>query len=140
MIWWRTEQVPIAGAGAGAARESEMKIQDLAGKIGAEVLTPGRGAEVRVDQVYAADRISELLDAAADNILLVSNLPGSHLVRLAELMDVPGICLVNGQMPEAPLIEAAKEHGTLLMVSPGSLFETCGRLYQCLVEEKRPSR
>lgn len=117
-----------------------MKLLDLAGKISADVLTPGRGAEVRVDQVYAADRISELLDAAADHVLLVSNLPGSHLVRLAELMDVPGICLVAGQMPEVSLVEAAKEHGTLLMVSPDGLFETCGRIYQHLVEEKRPGR
>jgi hypothetical protein len=117
-----------------------MKLADLAEQIGAAVLTPGRGLATRVDQVYAADRISELLDAAADNVLLVSNLPGSHLLRLAELMDVPGICLVNRQMPEAALIDAAREHGTLLMVSSAGLFETCGRLYQCLVEEKRPVR
>lgn len=115
-----------------------MKLTDLARRIGSEVLTPGRGTDVRLDQVYAADRISELLNAAAENVLLVSNLPGSHLVRLAELMDVPGICLVNGQSPDASLIEAAKGHGTLLMVSPTGLFDTCGRLFKFLSEEKRP--
>jgi hypothetical protein len=58
-------------------------------------------------------------------------------VHVAELMDIPGICLVAGQVPEEGVLAAAGAHQTLLMVSPASLFETCGRIYQALAEEKR---
>ncbi len=111
-----------------------MKLDTLAMRIGAKILTPGRGVSVELDQVYAGDRISDLLNAAKDNHLLISNLAGGHLARVAELMDVPGICLVAGQKPDDAMLEAVREHGTLLMVSPVGLFETCGRIHGCLAE------
>jgi hypothetical protein len=116
-----------------------MQIEQLAKAIGAAVLTPGRGAAVESDQVYAGDRISDLLNAAGESALLVSNLASNHLIRVAELMDVPGICLVSRQRPDEAMLEAAKEHGTLLMVSPVGLFETCGRIYRILAGETRSS-
>jgi hypothetical protein len=116
-----------------------MKLEELAKTIGATVLTSGRGITVEADQIYAGDRISDLLNAAGENVLLVSNLASTHLLRVAELMEVPGICLVGRQQPDAAMLETAKEHGTLLMVSPVGLFETCGRIYQSLTGGLRSS-
>jgi hypothetical protein len=113
-----------------------VKLNELAQKIGAKVLTPGRAFDIRLDLVYAGDRISDLLNAAGDHALLVTNLASAHLVRVAELMDIPGICVVSGQAPDPRMIQAAEEHGTLLMVSPKGLFETSGRIYQLLSEGK----
>jgi hypothetical protein len=109
-----------------------VKLNELAQHIGAKVLTPGKAIDIRLDSVYAGDRISDLLGAAGDHALLVTNLASTHLVRVAELMDIPGICMVNGQTPDERMIQAAKEHGTLLMVSAKGLFETSGRIYQSL--------
>lgn len=109
-----------------------MKLEQLAHEISARIFTPGRGLNVEVDQVYAGDRISDLLNAAGDHALLVSNLSSTHLLRVAELMDIPGLCLVGGQTPDESMLAAAAEHGTLLMVSRAGLFETCGRLYRAL--------
>jgi hypothetical protein len=114
-----------------------MKLQELAKVVGVEIRVPGRGLSVDVDGVYAGDRVSDLLNAAGDHVLLVSNLASSHLIRVAELMDVPGICLVGGQVPDPVAEETAREHGTVLLVSPVGLFETCGRMYQCLAQEQR---
>jgi hypothetical protein len=116
-----------------------MRLADLASRIGATNHATGNDVTVAADQVYAGDRISDLLNAAGDHGLLVSNLASTHLMRVAELMDIPGICLVNGHVPDSAMIETAQEHGTLLMVSPVGLFETCGRIYACLSEEQ-PSR
>ncbi len=116
-----------------------MKLASLADSIGAKILMPGRDVTVDLDQVYAGDRISDLLNEAKDNTLLVSNLASAHLIRVAELMDVPGICLVAGQQPDAAMLATAREHGTLLMVSPVGLFETCGRIHAALTQEKRPA-
>ena len=113
-----------------------MRLDELATQIGARVQTPGRGAEVEREQVYAGDRISDLLNAAGDHMLLVTNLASEHLIRVAELMDIPGLCLVCGQVPSSEMIATALGHSTLVMTSPSGLFETCGRIHRCLSLER----
>ena len=114
-----------------------MKLTELAERIGAQVLCAGRGGDVDAEQVYAGDRISDLLNAAGEHVLLVTNLASGQLVQMAELLDVPAICVVNGRGPEAAVVAAASGNGTLLMVCSASLFETCGRIHACLAAEVR---
>lgn len=113
-----------------------MNIAELAERIGARVLNPERARDVDVDRVHAGDRMSDLLSHVSDTTLLVTHIANHGLVRLIELMDAPGICLVNGAMPDALVQEAAERCGTILMVSPATLFETCGRLHRCLHPEE----
>ncbi|NLE21521.1 MAG: redox-sensing transcriptional repressor Rex [Actinobacteria bacterium] len=111
---------------------SDMKLEELAARIGADVVTPGQPGGTTVARVYAGDRVSDLLNEASDKTLLVSNLASVQMLRVAELMDVPGICFVNGVQPDDEMIELARENETLLMVSPQGVFETCGLIYQAL--------
>ena len=116
---------------------SNMKLEDLAHEIGARVITPGRAGGTEVAKIYAGDRVSDLLNEASDKTLLVSNLASVQLLRVAELMDVPGICFVNDVDPDADVIDLARQNGTLLLVSPSGVFETCGLIYQVLSGEKQ---
>ncbi len=125
----RTIDTLLAGA--------NMKLQDLAGKIGARILTPGTGPDTEVTRIYAGDRVSDLLNEASDKTLLVTNLANLQMVRVAELMEVPGICFVDGIDPGPEIIDLATENGTLLMVSPAGVFETCGLIYQLLASDTR---
>lgn len=112
-----------------------MKLATLAEKIGARLLTPGKTLNVAADQVYAGDRISDLLNAASEHVLMVTNLASGQLTMMAGLLDVPCICLVNSQMPDETMLRSAREHGTAILVSSCGLFETCGRIYRCFAEE-----
>ena len=114
-----------------------MQLDALAKAIGARFLGDACTRDVDLDQVYAGDRISDLLNAAGDHAILVSNLASGQLIRVAQLMDIPCICLVNGQEPDDAMLAAASEHETVLMVSPFSLFETCGRIHASLAVECR---
>lgn len=114
-----------------AGCEAGMTLAEMAAKIGAVLLTPMAG-QGPVRCVYAGDRISDLLTHAQEGTLLVSNLSGGQLIRLAELMDGVALCLVGGQMPDDAVIAAAQQHGTGVLVSPVGVYETCGRLYACL--------
>jgi len=116
---------------------SEMKLEDLAQSIGARIVTPGKPGGTEVARIYAGDRVSDLLNEASDKTLLVSNLASMQMLRVAELMDVPGICFVNGAEPDDEMAELARANGTLLMVSPAGVFETCGLIYQHLSGETR---
>ena len=108
-----------------------MNLDEIALRIGARIVS-GPSAAASVERVYAGDRISDLLNNADPRALLISNIVGPQLLRVAQLMDVPGICLLNGTMPDGELLAAAGAHQTLLMVSPAGMYETCGRIYQCL--------
>jgi redox-sensing transcriptional repressor len=111
---------------------SQMRLEDLAQNIGARVVTPGKAGGTEVAKIYAGDRVSDLLNEASDKTLLVSNLASVQMLRVAELMDVPGICFVNGVEPDTDVVQLATENGTMLMVAPSGVFETCGLIYQFL--------
>ena len=115
---------------------SNMKLEDLAADIGATVVTPGKPGGTSVARIYAGDRVSDLLNEASDKTLLVTNLASVQMLRVAELMDVPGICFVNGVEPDVEMVELARDNDTLLMVSPQGVFETCGLIYWALDRER----
>jgi len=114
-----------------------MNLEDLARKISAKIYTRGKPISIEINRIYAGDRISDLLSQATVKTLLVTNLTGGQVMRVAQLMDIPGICLLDDLIPEPEMINIAIEHQTLLMVSPVGMFETCGRMYQILLEESR---
>jgi len=118
-----------------------MKLADLAAEIEADIVTNGEKAvSIEIESVYAGDRISDMLNEASDTTLFVTNLTSAPLIRVAELMDVPALCLLNGEVPEPDLVSAATQHGTVLLVSPVGMFVTCGRLYGCLTGEGTAGR
>lgn len=111
-----------------------MNIEELAAEIGATVVVPGQDV-ASIERVYAGDRVSDLLNHAGQGTLIVSNLPGTQLARLADLMDLPALCLVDGAAAE-PAAAAAGLRGTAVLVSRAGLFETCGLIYRCLQQER----
>lgn len=111
---------------------ASMKLEDLAERIGARILAPGRPGGTEISNIYAGDRVSDLLNEASDSTLLVSNLASVQMVRVAELMDVPGVCFVGGIDPDPEIVELARVNGTLLMVSPVGVYETCGLIHNVL--------
>jgi redox-sensing transcriptional repressor len=111
---------------------ANMKLEELAQKIGARILTPGSPSGTEVTRIYAGDRVSDLLNEASDKTLLVTNLANVQMIRLAELMEVPGVCFVDGVDPEREIIELATADHTMIIVSPVGVFETCGLIYQVL--------
>lgn len=112
-----------------------MKLNTLAEKIGATILNHGKYASIQIDRVYAGDKMSDLLNEASDTTLIVTNLTNPQLLRVAEIMDVPGICLLNSVTPKPELVNAAIRHGTTIIVSPYSMSETYKRLYKLMIDD-----
>ena len=114
-----------------------MTVEQLAVHIGARIYkSPGDHRYIK--KVYAGDRISELLNAASEDTLLVTNLVHPQLFRVAQLMEVPGICLLNGVSVGKEMLNLAVQNGTCVLVSYAGMFETCGRIWGCLVKEVTP--
>jgi len=116
--------------------EIAMKLESLIERIEAKALAPGKPG-VEIGRFYASARISDLLNMASGDTLLVSDVKNPQLLRVSELLEVPAICLLNDIQPDAAMLAAAVENGTALIVSPLGLEEACKRLKQCLGEEIR---
>jgi len=116
-----------------------MTLTELAERIGAKLLLPVQPHDIEIDKFYADDRISELIVNTCPRTLVVSDIINPHILRVAKLVDVRAICLLNGLIPESEMIDAAKEHETVLMISPLDKLATVKRLCQCLGLEARLS-
>ena len=114
-----------------------LSLEQLAERIGARVIVPGAQGNTNVTKIYAGDRVSDLLHEASQKTLLVTKLANVQMVRVAELIDVPGICFVDDADPSQEIIDLAQDNGTLLMVSPLGVFETCGLIFHNLSEQNR---
>ena len=110
----------------------EVRLDELARCIGAQIISGESCPQRIVEKIYAGDRVSDLLNEASDRTLLVTNLMSLQMIRVAELMDVPAVCFVNGASPAPEIVAKADSAGTTLMVSPIGVFETCGLIYQSL--------
>ena len=112
--------------------EPGMKLKDLALAIEAR-MHPGSGnGDSRIVRVYAGITMSDLIAHASSDTLIVTSLNNAQLARVAELMDVPGICLVDGTAPGPELLAAAQKVGTTIVVSPAGLEATHRALHQVL--------
>lgn len=109
-----------------------MRIKDLAHAIEARLLPGSGNADADVFRVYAGATMSDLIAHAASDTLIVTSLNNAQLARVAELMDVPCLCLVNGTAPGPELLAAAARAGTALMVSASGLEATVRSLHQVL--------
>lgn len=113
-----------------------MNLEDLARKIGARLYSRGGQGCPEAREVYASDTMSSLIANASRDTLLVTSLNNNQLIRVAELMDAPGLCLVGGAQPSPQLLARARETGAVIMVSPLGLEETRTRLEECLSAER----
>ena len=107
-----------------------MRISTLAENIRARILNQGESSHKEINRIYAGDKMTDLLNESSNTTLLVTSLASTQLLRLAELMDAPGICLLNDIVPDPQLVKKAASYGTTIMVSAADMFETCGRIYQ----------
>ena len=105
-----------------------MRIEDLARAIEARLVVPNENHGCEVTRVYGANTMSDLIANAGGDTLLVTALSTTQLIRVAELMDVPGICLVDSTAPSPELLAQARSAGTALLVAPGTLESTLRRL------------
>lgn len=102
-----------------------MRVIELAEIIDARLHLGRCSGDSEISRVHASDTMSDLIEHAAADTLLLTTLNNNQLIRVAELMDVPGICLVSGADPLPELLARACAAGTAILVSPTGLEETC---------------
>jgi predicted transcriptional regulator len=105
-----------------------MKLQEIADALGCEVLTPIDNS-VEIEDVAAADGMSEILAFARPGALMVTGLTNIQSVRTALVADSRAILYVRGKRPPEAVLQLARQTGIPVLVTRLGMFESCGVLY-----------
>lgn len=86
--------------------------------------------DLDIERAGASDLMSDVLVFTQPNMLLVTGLTNPQAVRTADMAEAPAIVFVRGKYPPATTLALAEELGIAVILSPYSMFETCGLLYE----------
>jgi predicted transcriptional regulator len=103
-------------------------IRDL---LRAEVFN-GDDLSVRVEQVGAADLMSDVLALSKPGMLLLTGLTSTQVIRTAIVVDLSGVVFVRGKKPGEAVIALAREAGIPVLGTSLTMFEAAGVLYGAL--------
>jgi len=78
---------------------------------------------------HASDLMSDVLTFSGAGSLLLTGLTNAQVIRAAEISDFAGVCFVRGKKPQPEAVQLAGERGIAMLVTPLSMFESCGRLH-----------
>lgn len=107
-----------------------MKLSEITNAIRADVLCAApRLTEIEVDYAFASDLMSDVLAFCFPGSLLLTGLTNIQIIRTAQMLDIPAIIFVRAKYPKEETIRLASENGIPLLVSPFSMYETCGLLH-----------
>ena len=89
----------------------------------------GQLPQEEIHSACGSDMVSDVLAFPKERMVLLTGLTNTHVVRTCEMLDVLLIVFVRGKIPGAEVLEMARERDIVVMASPCTLYEACGRLY-----------
>jgi predicted transcriptional regulator len=109
---------------------SIMTLSEIRDILNAEVLNGQDRLHLRVKGAFGSDLLSDMLHAATNDVVLLTGLTNIQVVRSSVVSSVTAIVIVGGKNPGSEIIAQARTHKLPLMVSPFTMFTSCGRLYE----------
>ncbi len=79
----------------------------------------------QVVNVIAGDLMSEVLVEDEENLLLITSLNSEQVLNTANIVDAACVLLVNGKIPQAPMVKMAQNFGISLLSTSLPMFEAC---------------
>ncbi|NLL43053.1 MAG: hypothetical protein GX251_06920 [Firmicutes bacterium] len=107
-----------------------MRLSEIVPLIELEPLVVIDEPNFQVETVCGCDLMSDVLAFSQEKTMLLTGLTNPHVVRTCEMTDIKFIIFVRGKRPPQDTLDLARERGINLYLSPLSMFECCGRLYQ----------
>ncbi|HBI73937.1 MAG TPA: hypothetical protein DDY59_12210 [Lachnospiraceae bacterium] len=107
-----------------------MTIKDIKEILGAKLILGEEWIDREVHTACGSDMMSDVLAFMKDQSVLLTGLCNLQVIRTAEMMDVVCIVFVRGKMPDATMIQMAKEREIALISTGHRMFSACGMLYE----------
>ncbi|MBU1172518.1 MAG: hypothetical protein KKD44_23415 [Proteobacteria bacterium] len=107
-----------------------MKLSTIATILDSDVLTGEEHKDREFLYCRGSDLMSDVLSAFAQGSVFLTGLATLQAVRTASISGAGAIVFVRNKKPNPDVVALAKEEGIPLLVTPLSMFVSCGRLYQ----------
>ena len=91
----------------------------------------GELPEEELKTACGSDMMSDVLAFHKEKMILLTGLTNPHVIRTADMLDCKLIAFVRGKVPGRDVLELAEEYEIAIIMTPCTLYEACGRLYQC---------
>ncbi|MBD3235302.1 MAG: hypothetical protein GF330_01195 [Candidatus Eisenbacteria bacterium] len=117
-----------------------MKLKEVVELLGADLAfgTDSQLAE-EVQTAAASDLMSDILARVDVPELLLTRLNNSQVMRTSAVFGIKAVVIVRGRAVDEKMIEIAQEEEIVLLTTPASLFESCGKLYAQGLRSAQPS-
>lgn len=106
-----------------------MKLREIKDILSAEVLCGEEYLDREVLSACGSDFMSDVLAYVKNQALLLTGLVNVQVVRTADMMDMKCIIFVRGKVPDASIVDMARERELVVMTSPMRMYNACGLLY-----------
>jgi hypothetical protein len=107
-----------------------MRVRDVAGALGLEVLTPQQDLDREITGGYVSDLLSDVIAHAKPGDLWITLQTHRNIIAVASLKELAGIVLVAGRTPDSETLAKAREENVPVLTSQLPAFELAGKLYQ----------
>ncbi len=106
-----------------------MTVGELAQTLELDLLTGHRNSSRELTGACVSDLLSYVMGTAKAGNLWLTIQVHPNIIGVVELLDLVGVVVAHGQIPEAPTIEKAREQGICLLKSRETTFALAGKLY-----------
>lgn len=108
-----------------------MKASQIAQIVDAQVLCGEEFIDsLELSQAFGADLMSDVLAFVNGSTLILTGMVNLHVIRTADMLDVRCVLFVRDKQITDDIIEQARAQDMILLRSPKTLYECCGRLYE----------
>ena len=107
-----------------------MKLEELSRKLSLEVRAVAEKLGAEVTGGYAADLLSCVMAKAQAGNVWVTLQSHPNIVAVASLLDLVGIIVTEGMIPDATTVAKAEEEGIPILTTELTTFTVVGRLFE----------
>lgn len=112
-----------------------MKVSDIVGPLGLQVLCPGVELNTEVKGGYCSDLLSDVMANAEEGDVWITLHTHLNIVAVGMLSKVAAVVITGGRVPERSVIDRAAQEGLPILCTHLSTFEAAGRLYRMLMDK-----
>ncbi len=107
-----------------------MTLEELSRKLSLEVRTATGKLGTEVTGGYAADLLSCAMAKAREGNVWVTLQSHPNVVAVASLLNLAGVIVTEGMIPDAAALEKAEEEGIPILTTELTTFTVVGRLFE----------
>jgi hypothetical protein len=106
-----------------------MKLAEICQQLDLEVKTETGQLDIEVTAGYATDLLSCAMAKAQAGNVWVTLQSHPNVVAVASLLNLAGVIITEGMVPEEATIEKAQEEGVNILTTPLTTYTVIGRLF-----------